>query len=118
MIFVKLAAILAVMLFFSVFLSGGVATFMTIATYVIGHNGYALLEYGIQGKHAFMETIAHGILMIFPNLSSINMKSTIHLGLPVDMVYVMYSTGMMCLYIVVILFLAQYIFKKRSFDSV
>lgn len=118
MIFLKLAIALALMLFFSVFLSGGVATFMVIASYIIGHNGYALFEYGVRGKHIVMEYIAHIILTIFPNFSSINLRNSIHLDIPFDWNYLMIAIFLSLVYLAVVLFLAQWIFRRRSFDGV
>lgn len=91
---------------------------MVLAAYIIGHNGYALLEYGIRGKNIAMEYIAQGVLTLFPNLSSINLRNSIHLEIPLQWSYVGVSVSWSLLYIVIILFLAQWIFRKRSFDSV
>lgn len=49
----KLFSLLALILFFSTFVSPMVAMFMTIATYMIGHSGYTMLDYAIsQGNVA------------------------------------------------------------------
>ena len=78
----KLITLLALSLFFSSLFSSGVTAFLLIATYIIGHSGFALLEYGILAHNVFLESIAKGILTFFPNLEALNTKSMVHLLTP------------------------------------
>lgn len=47
-IYLKLLSLLALILFFSTFVSPMIAMFMTIASYMIGHSGYTILEGALQ----------------------------------------------------------------------
>lgn len=44
-ILLKLFALLGLILFFSAFVSPIIAMFLTIASYIIGHGGYEMLDY-------------------------------------------------------------------------
>ena len=47
-IILKLFSLLALILFFSSFVSPMIAMFLTIASYMIGHSGYTMLDYAIH----------------------------------------------------------------------
>lgn len=117
-IFLKLISLLAISLFFSIFLSSGIATFGVLAAYIIGHGGYTLLEYGILNQNPFFEAIASAILMIFPNFLSLNFKSQIHHFEHFNFMQILPVFGFAILYIVIILFLSKIIFEKKSFDNI
>lgn len=44
-VLLKLLSLLGLILFFSSFVSPMIAMFLTIASYIIGHSGYAMLDY-------------------------------------------------------------------------
>lgn len=52
-----------------------VAMFMTITSYIIGHSGYTVLEYGISGHNIVSITFARFLLAFFPNLEALNLKN-------------------------------------------
>ncbi len=117
-IYLKLLSLLALILFFSTFVSPMIAMFMTIASYVIGHSGYTMLEYAFQAKDSFLSTFATAILTFFPNLESLNLKNYVATDAPLHLntYYIAYGTSV--LYIAVILFLAMKLFERRSFDAI
>lgn len=117
-IFFKLLILLAIALFLSIFLSGSIATFGVLATYIIAHSGYTMLEYGILNENIFFEKIAAAILMIFPNFVALNFKSQIHLNLPLDFSHIGIIFLFAILYLMILLFLSKYIFEKKSFDNI
>lgn len=47
-IVLKLFSLLALILFFSSFVSPMIAMFLTIASYMIGHSGYIMLDYAVH----------------------------------------------------------------------
>mgnify|MGYP003534887684 CR=1 FL=1 len=47
-IFLKLLSLLALSLLFSTVVSPGLAMLMTIVTTIVGHGGYAMLEYAMR----------------------------------------------------------------------
>lgn len=74
-IWIKLEALLALILFFSTWVSPMVAMFMTITSYVIGHSGYAVLDYAFQQNSLAAQAFARVLLALFPNLEALNLKN-------------------------------------------
>lgn len=52
-----------------------VSMFMTITSYIIGHSGYAVLDYAIQNQSFPAQIFARSLLATFPNLASLNLKN-------------------------------------------
>lgn len=77
-IFLKILILIALILFFSIFLSSGIATFSTLAVYIIAHGGYSLLEFAMHQSNEMMLWIGRSILTIFPNFIAINFKDFYH----------------------------------------
>lgn len=77
-IFLKLTILVALILFFSIFLSSSVATFLILAVYIIAHSGYALLEFAQHQANEMMLWVGRAILFFFPNFQAINYKNFIH----------------------------------------
>ncbi len=117
-IFLKLLSLLALTLFFSTFVSPGLAMFMTIATAIIGHGWYVVYEYALRFWSTLYLYFARMILTLFPNLESLNLKNlvatTAVIHLPVYYTAFFYSL----IYTMIVICLAAYIFQKKSFDTV
>jgi ABC-type transport system involved in multi-copper enzyme maturation permease subunit len=117
-IFLKCISLLALILFFSTFTSPILSIFMTGASYIIGHSGYIMLEYGLQSGDVFLRTIARWILIFFPNLESLNLKNLVATTAHIDLSLYMQAYLINGIYIILILYLAGKLFEKRSFDAV
>ena len=74
-IWIKLEVMLALILFFSTWVSPMVAMFMTITSYIIGHSGYVVLDYALQTQSIGAQIFARTLLAVFPNLSALNIKN-------------------------------------------
>lgn len=116
-IFLKLLITTILILFFSVFLSSPVATFLTLAFYIIGQSGYALLEYGMLHENASIEWFAKGILLLFPDFFALNTKQLIHLPNIPHFSEIFLGYGINICYWILLLLLTAFIFSRRSFDS-
>jgi ABC-type transport system involved in multi-copper enzyme maturation permease subunit len=117
-IFLKLLSILALILFFSTCVSPTIALFMTIASYIIGHSGYLMLEYAIGSADVAFLQLARFILALFPNLEALNLKNYVATDAIIDINNYLIAFGMALVYTTVITFLAAKIFERRSFDAV
>lgn len=117
-IFLKLLILLAVTLFLSIFLSGGIATFVTLAVYIVGHSGYMLLEYAGQTGNNMFHVLASAILFFFPNFLALNFKDQIHLGLPINMPHIAMVILFAVLYGLIVLGISRFVFSRKSFDSI
>jgi ABC-type transport system involved in multi-copper enzyme maturation permease subunit len=82
-IWLKLEALLALILFFSTWVSPMVAMFMTITSYIIGHSGYTVLDYAFSQGSIWAQMFARFLLALFPNLSSLNLKNYVATDAPI-----------------------------------
>ena len=117
-IFIKLLAILSLILFFSTFISPILALFMTLASYVIGHSGYVILEHSLTDGSPYFHMFARVVLGIFPNLESLNLKNYVATDAIISMNLIYISFALALGYIAIVIFLGASIFQKRSFDNV
>jgi hypothetical protein len=116
-ILLKLFSLLALILFFSAFTSPMIAMFLTIASYVIGHGGYRMLDYAYWDASPAMGYLGRAILVLFPNLEALNLKNYVATGAPIELSTWWMSYGIGAFYIIVLLFIGSYIFSKKSFDN-
>ena len=116
-IWLKLCALLSLSLLFSVYFSTAIVSFGVIAAYIIGHSGYALLEYSVFAKNALLDIIARGILIFFPNLSALNTKNLIHTP-HIDLGTISIGYTLAIIYILIILVIAGYSMKRKNFDTI
>jgi hypothetical protein len=117
-IYLKLLSLLGVILFFSTVASPVLSMFCTIAVYIIGHSAYAILDFSLRKGNVFYEWIGRGIITLFPNLESLNLKNYVATGAPIDLSHWMIGYVSSTLYIVIILILGMILFQKKSFDTV
>jgi hypothetical protein len=117
-IFLKLLALLALSLFFSTIVSPGLAMFMTIASTIIGHGGYAILEYAIRSGSGVYMYFARGVLILFPNLESLNLKNLVATTATIHIETYLIAFALSLVYTSIILSLAAWIFERKSFDAV
>lgn len=116
-ILLKLFSLLGLILFFSAFTSPVISMFLTIASYIIGHGGYTMLDYALWNHNVLMWYSAQAILVLFPNLEALNLKNYVATGAPIDLMTWWTAYGIATIYIVILLFLGSLIFSKKSFDN-
>lgn len=117
-ILLKLFSLLALSLFFSTIVSPGLAMFMTIASAVIWHGGYAVLEYAIRAGDMPYIYFAKGLLIFFPNLESLNLKNLVATTATIHIETYLIAFILSIVYTAVVLFFAAWAFERKSFDSV
>lgn len=116
-ILLKLFSLLVLILFFSTFVSPMIAMFLTIASYIIGHGGYDMLDYARWETSSQALYMGRALLVLFPNLEALNLKNYIATGAPID-ISVWYSGyWIWVLYIIILLILGSWIFSRKSFDN-
>ncbi len=116
-ILLKLFALLALILFFSTFTSPIIAMFLTISSYIIGHGGYTMLDYARWDGSPMMGYMGKGILTLFPNLESLNLKNYVATTAPIDISTWYIAFALVAVYIGIILFFGSWVFSKKSFDN-
>ena len=116
-IILKLFSLLAVILFFTNLTSPLIAMFLTLATYIIGHSGYTMLDYALHRWDTNVLYFAKWILVLFPNLEALNLKNYIATDAPIELSKWLISYWAGTFYIVILLSIWAYIFSKKSFDN-
>lgn len=91
---------------------------MTIACSMIGHGGYAMLDYAIDKGNSLYLFLARGVLIFFPNLESLNLKNLVATTAVVDVKVYLIAFALSIVYTGIIIFFAAWIFEKKSFDNV
>ena len=117
-IYLKLLALLALSLFFSTVVSPGLAMFMTIASSIIWHWWYVMLEYAIDKVSYTYLYLAQGVLIFFPNLESLNLKNLVATTAVIDIKVYLIAFALSIVYTGIVIFFAAWIFEKKSFDNV
>lgn len=74
-IVLKLLSLLVLILFFSSFVSPTIAMFLTIASYIIGHGWYDMLDYARWEASTQALYMGRVLLIFFPNLEAMNLKN-------------------------------------------
>ncbi len=92
--------------------------FMTVASAIIGHGGYVILDYAIRSGSTIYAYFARGVLIIFPNLESLNLKNLVATTAVVHIETYLIAFALSIVYTLIILGLAGWIFEKKSFDAV
>lgn len=116
-ILLKLFALLVLILFFSTFVSPMIAMFLTIASYIIGHGWYAMLDYSRWEASTQAYYMGRALLIFFPNLEAMNLKNYVASGAPIDLSiwYTWYEVWI--IYILSVLVIWAWIFSRKSFDN-
>ena len=109
---------LSVILFFSTIVSPGLSVFLTLAIYMIGHGGYAMLEYALRNGNTTYSLVAKGVLAIFPNLESLNLKNLVATTATIHLDTYLIAFGLSITYTLIVLVLAALIFSRKSFNAV
>jgi len=118
LILAKLLSLLALSLLFATIVSPSIAMFMTIASAIIGHGGYVVLEYAMRSGSTLYLYFAKAVLIVFPNLESLNLKNLVGTTAHIQLETYAIALGLSLLYSFIILVLTAYIFEKKSFDAV
>ncbi len=117
-IWIKLEILLALIIFFSTWVSPIIAMFMTIASYIIGHSWYSILEFALQNQSLPAQIFARTVLALFPNLTSLNLKLYVATDAVITNSSILLASTLALMYLLCILYLSVYIFERKSFDAV
>ena len=116
-IILKLLALLVIILFFSTFVSPTIAMFLTLASYIIGHGGYDMLDYARWEGSTQALYMGRALLVLFPNLEAMNLKNYVGTLAPLDMSVWYSGFGVGAIYIITLLVIGAFIFSRKSFDN-
>ncbi len=91
---------------------------MTITSTVLGHGGYAILEYAMRSGDQFYLYFARGVLIFFPNLESLNLKNLVATTAVIHIETYLMAYVLSFMYTCIVLCFAAWIFERKSFDTV
>ncbi|HTL43625.1 MAG TPA: ABC transporter permease subunit [Vicinamibacterales bacterium] len=115
MIFVDLALVTALAVFFSSYSSPMLSAVFTLAVYVIGQFNGDLQHFDTIVKSPAAAVIGKACYYLLPDFSRFDIKLAVVHGLPVSMAYVASSTAYGAAYIAALIFGAIVIFSRRDF---
>ena len=115
MIFLQLAIVTAVALFFSTFSSPMLAAALTFGLYVVGHFNADLKNFEAVVESKPVVYVARALYYLLPNLAPLDIKSEVVHAVPVPAAYLLLNTAYAAVYIAVLLSAATFIFMRRDF---
>lgn len=116
-IVLKLFSLLVLILFFSTFVSPTIAMFLTIASYIIGHGWYNMLDFAHWEWSTQALYMGRFLLIFFPNLEALNLKNYVLSGAPIDLSVWYTGFWVWGIYILSVLIIGAWVFSKKSFDN-
>jgi ABC-type transport system involved in multi-copper enzyme maturation permease subunit len=115
MIFLQLAIVTAVALFFSTFSSPMLAAALTFGLYVVGHFNADLRNFETVVDSRPLAVVGRALYYLLPNLAPLDIKNQIVHAVAVPLGYLLANTAYSVLYIGAVLSAATWIFVQRDF---
>lgn len=115
LIFVELALVTAVALFFSTFTTPYLAGMFTVGLWITGHLLADLRAFGAQTDVASMRPLTEFLYWFLPNLDRLDLKSEAAEGIPIDAARVLWATLYGALYSLTLLLASVALFRRRDF---
>ncbi|MCP4522736.1 MAG: ABC transporter permease [Candidatus Gracilibacteria bacterium] len=115
--FFKLEILLALVFFFSTFVSNIVTILATIMIYLLSHSFSNLLDLAVRSKNTILQYFIQGIEVLFPPMEALNIKDVIGSFKEFGHLYFIYNTFYSFVYIAVVMYFAIQIFNRKKFES-
>ena len=115
LIFMQLAIVTAVAVFFSTFSTPLLSAALTFGIYIAGHFNTDLKNFDRIVESTPAIWLARGIYYLLPDLSAFDVKTEVVHGLPVAPAYLASTAVYGVLYATAVLLLAMFIFSRRDF---
>lgn len=115
--FLELSLITAVAILFGVFTNSLLATFLTVAVYLMGHFSRDLVALGQLASAPELQKITQGLYLILPDLARFNLKNQAVYGMallpsPIDLLN---TAAYGLIYTILLLTIASVVFWRREF---
>jgi hypothetical protein len=115
LIYVDLAVVTALALFFSSYSSPMLSAVFTLGIYVVGQFNGDLHHFDHVVSSPAAIAVAKACYYVLPDFSKFDVKLAVVHGIPVSGAYVLLTTAYAGLYIAALLFGAMLIFSRRDF---
>jgi ABC-type transport system involved in multi-copper enzyme maturation permease subunit len=115
MIFLQLAIVVAVALFFSTFSSPMLAAALTFGLYVVGHFNADLKNFERVVDSRPVALFAHALYYLLPNFAPLDVKTDVVHAVPVPSMFLLLNTVYAVVYVAALVSAATFIFARRDF---
>ena len=115
LIFLQLAIVTAIALFFSTFSTPLLSAALTFGLYVAGQFNADLKNFDRVVDSQAAVWLARGVYHLLPDFSAFDVKTEVVHGLPVQAAYLASTAGYAAVYITALLLAATFIFSRRDF---
>jgi Cu-processing system permease protein len=115
LIFVELALVTAVALFFSTFSSPILSAALTFGIYIVGHFNADLKHFEQVVSSRPAAYLAKALYYLLPNLAPFDIKAAVVHGQPIATGYVLMTVAYGVVYIAALLLAATLVFSRRDF---
>jgi ABC-type transport system involved in multi-copper enzyme maturation permease subunit len=115
LIFVELAVVTAIALFFSTFSTPIVSAGLTFGLIVAGHFSVELRNFEQVVDSPAAAAFARGLYWVLPNFSQFDVKSEVVHGRAVSLGYMMITSSYGLAYTLMLLIVAMFVFSRRDF---
>ena len=115
--FFKLEILLALVLFFSSFMSNMLTILVALGVYVLGHGFSLLLDMFSRLESTILLGAAKGFQLLLPPMEALNIKDVIGSFQNFHMNYFLFNSLYSIAYLAIILFFTILIFNKKSFQD-
>lgn len=115
--FLKLEILLALVFFFSSFMSNMITILVSILFYISGHSFWLLLDLVNRTKNEFVIKFVELLQLLFPPFEALNTKNYIGWFAEFTNRFFLYNTVYALAYLVIILYFTVLIFDKKKFEN-
>jgi ABC-type transport system involved in multi-copper enzyme maturation permease subunit len=116
LIFVELALVTAVAIFFSTFTTPYLAGMFTVAIWIAGHLLADVRAFGQHSEVAGIQTLTEVIYWALPNFDRLDLKAAAGTGQPIELARVAAAAGYATLNVIALLLASVLLFRRRDFS--
>jgi ABC-type transport system involved in multi-copper enzyme maturation permease subunit len=115
LIFVQLAVVTAVALFFSTFSSPLLSAALTFGLFIVGHFNQDLRNFERVVESRALARLLRALYYLLPNLAPFDVKAQVVHAEPIPLEYLLWTTAYGTTYVAAVLVLAIWVFSRRDF---
>lgn len=116
-IFLKLEVLLALVLFFSTFMSNILTILVTIFIYFIAHWFTIILDLATRSQNEVLINFVKGFNLVFPPFEAMNLKDMIWWIASISNIYLISNIIYWFVYLALILFFTIILFNRKTFEK-
>lgn len=115
--FLKLEILLAIVFFFSTFMSNIMTIMISLMVYLISHNYGLMIDLFSRMENTLTLKVIKILELVFPPMQALNVKDVIGSFSNFSTQLFLFNTVYSFLYIMIILFFAVHIFSRKTFEN-